>query len=471
MTRRLSLTLAIVLSASCLHPPASAQIASPSCDALAAWAAGYQRGAEWRPNQLRSRYWVPALLAAPATAELFGKPMLAWTEAEAAGIVQAMLVCEREFARARQFEQRNALETMRGWIRNNATAYLRALAAARAAVPASLTALEPAPASPQLLRFYAALARAGDNQQAFNAANQVAGQVQGEAQGHARALLAALRDLPQAEIGPAVAQTATARAAAMRGAVRDALMAEIGRLPVTLQSLAALATASQSMRQQYAGALEAEDFAAIDRAVGERRGAIGAEAERQIMAEIVAVPADGDAFAAIDRAADERALRLLPEQNAAKIREAAVTQRKKTADTMFGPFQQTLARLPTTQDGLDAIDGEIRPMLAAWPASAAEHRTRFQEAVEARRTVILAAVNRAESGAMRGRVYEAGGVELEFIDRTRVVMKIGGGQAVAGTYTEERDGRVIVTMNSQALVLTREGRTLTGGPVTFRRTK
>jgi hypothetical protein len=148
-----------------------------------------------------------------------------------------------------------------------------------------------------------------------------------------------------------------------------------------------------------------------------------------------------------------------------------VTQRKKTADTIFGPFQQTLARLPTTQDGLDAIDGEIRPMLAEWPASAAEHRTRFQEAVEARRTVILAAVNRAESGSMRGRVYQGGGVELEFLDRTRVVMKMGGGQAVTGTYTEERDGRVIVTMNNQALVLTREGRTLTGGPVTFRRTK
>ena len=105
------------------------------------------------------------------------------------------------------------------------------------------------------------------------------------------------------------------------------------------------------------------------------------------------------------------------------------------------------------------------------PASAAEHRTRFQEAIEARRTVILAAVNRAESGSMRGRVYQGGGVELEFVDRTRAVMKMGGGQAVAGTYTEERDGRVIVTMNNQALVLAREGRTLTGGPVALRRTK
>lgn len=471
MTLCRSLLLAIVLGSFYLNAPASAQIASASCDALAAWAAGYQRGAEWRRNQLGSRHWVPALLAAPATAELFGKPMLAWTEVEAGGIVQAMLACERDFARARRFEQRNALETMRGWIRNNATAYLRALAAARAAVPVSLAALDGTPASPQLLRFYAALARAGANQQAFNAANQAAGQVQGEPQSHARALLAALRDLPQAEIGPAVTETANARAAAMRGAVRDALIAEIGRLPVNAQSLVALANAPQSMRQQYADALDAEDFAAIDRAAAERRSAIGAEAERQLIAEITAVPEDENGLVAIDRAADERALRLLPEQNAAKVREAASAQRKKTADALFGPFQQVLARLPATQDGLDAIDGEVRPMLAGWPASAAEYRPRFQEAIEARRTAILAAVNRAEAGSMRGRVYQGGDIELEFVDRTRAVMKMGGGQAVAGTYTEERDGRVIVTMNNQALVLAREGRTLTGGPVTLRRTK
>jgi hypothetical protein len=471
MTRRHSLPLAVVLGSFWFSSPAFAGIASPGCDALAAWAAGYQRGAEWRPNQLGSRHWVPALLAAPATAELFGKPMLAWTEAEAGGIVQAMLACERDFARSRQFEQRNAIETMRGWIRNNATAYLRVLAAARAAVPASLAALDGAPTSPQLLRFYAALARAGANQQAFNAANQAASQVQGEPQGHARALLAALRDLPEAEIGPAVAETANARAAAMRGTVRDALIGEIGRLPVNAESLVTLANAPQSLRQHYAGALGAEDFAAIDRAITERRATIGAEAERQIIAEIAAAPGDENGFVAIDRAADERVLRLLAEQNAARVRDAASAQRKKTADALFGPFQQALARLPTTQDGLDAIDGEVRPMLAAWPASAAEHRPRFQEAIEARRTAILAAVNRAEAGAMRGRVYQGGGVELEFLDRTRTVMKMGGGQAITGTYTEERDGRVIVTMNNQALVLVREGRTLTGGPVTFRRTR
>ena len=131
-------------------------------------------------------------------------------------------------------------------------------------------------------------------------------------------------------------------------AVRDALIADIGQLPVNAQSLVALANAPQSMRQQLAGALDAEDFAAIDRAVAERRGAVGAEAERQLIAEIAAVPGDESAFVAIDRAAEERALRLLPDQNAARVREAASAQRKKTADALFGPFQQTLARLPAT---------------------------------------------------------------------------------------------------------------------------
>jgi hypothetical protein len=448
-----------------------AQLRMPECEALATWAEGYQRGAQWKPNEIGTGRWIPALFATPATAELFGKPVMAWTEAEAGDVVRHMQGCERQFQQARQLEKRNAIDTMRGWARNNLTAMLRAVTAARDAVPAGLAALEAAPASPQMLQFWSALSRA-TTQQGFNAANQAAGQLQGEAQAQARTLLAALRDLPQAEIGPAVTEKASARATAMRGAVRDQIVAEIGAMPVGAQSLQALAGAPQALRQRYGGSLTNEDFAPIDQAIAARRAVIGAEAEREIVAQIAAIAPGAPAFAAIDRAAPDALLRILPPANAEKVRAAADAQRQKAADALFASFQQELSALPQTQEGLDAIDGTIKPSLAAWPQSAVPFRPRFAEAADARRTAILAVVNRAERGSLRGRTYEsAAGFSLEFVDRTRVFFKHGGGQAAAGTYTEEGDSRVVVTVNNQSMVLAREGRKLTGGPTDFIRTK
>lgn len=470
MTRTTAVAAALMLGAACITTPAAAEIRTPDCTAIADWAKTLDRNKQWKPNAIGSGRWIPALLAEPSTAALFGKALPAWTEAEATEVVRHMQGCERQFQQARQLEQRNAVETARGWVRNNGIAMLRSMQAARTAVPAELAALDDAPASPQLLRFYAALARAGNSQQTFSAANQAAGQVQGEQQQRARALMAALRDLPEAEITALVAQPATARAEAMRGAVRDGIIADIGRLPVTAQSLAQLAAAPQALRQQYAGSLTASDFGPIDQAIAARRAAIGVEAEADLVKEIGTQPATIESFAAIERLSGEQVLRILPPENATKVRAAAEAQRKKTADAMFPPFQQRLSRLPQTQEGLDAIDNEVMAELGAWPRSAAAEQARFKAAADERRAAILAAVNRAEGGSMRGRTYEGSGFALEFVDRTRVFLKTGG-QTAAGTYTEERDGRVVVTVNNQSMVLTREGRKLVGGPTDFRRTK
>ncbi len=459
------------LAAAILASPAMAQLRMPECEALAAWAEGYQRGAQWKVNEIGSSRWIPTLFAAPATAELFGKPVMAWTEAEAGDLVRHMQGCERQFQQARQLEKRNAIDTMRGWARNNLTAMLRAVAAAREGVPAGLAALEPAPASPQLLQFWSALSRA-TTQQGFNAANQAAGQLQGEVQAQARTLLAALRDLPQAEIGPAGTEKASARATAMRGAVRDQIVAGLGALPASAQSLQSLAAAPQALRQRYGTSLGQDDFRAIDEAIASRRAAVGAEAEKEIVAQIAAIAPGAPAFLAIDRAAPDALLRILPPPNAEKVRAAADAQRQKTADELFSSFQQELAALPQTQEGIDRIDDTIKPALAAWPQSSAPYKPRFAEAADARRAAILAVVNRAERGSLRGRTYEsAAGFSLEFVDRTRVFFKHGGGQTAAGTYTEEGDGRVVVTVNNQSMVLAREGRKLTGGPTDFTRTK
>jgi hypothetical protein len=460
----------ILLVALLLAPPATAQLRKPDCQALAGWAAGYQHGAQWRPNEIGTQSAIPTLYATPATTQLFGKPVVEWSEAEVRALFEHMQGCEREFQQARQFQQRNAIDTMRGWLRNNVSAMLRNIAAARETVPQAIAALEPASASPQLLQFWSALSRA-TSQQGFNAASQASGQLQGEVQAQARALLAALRNLPQAEIGPAVSEKASARADAMRGAVRDQIVAEIGAMPLTGQSLQALVAAPQALRQRYGASLGPEEFRAIDAAIASRRTAIGAQAEKEIAAQIAAISPGPEAFAAIERAAPDALLRLLPPPNAEKVREAAEAQRSKAADALFATFQRELAALPQTQEGIDRIDNTIKPALADWPQSAAPHRPRFAEAADARRVAILAVVDRAERGSLRGRTYESQmGFALEFVDRTRVFFKQGG-QTAAGTYAEEGDGRVVVTVNNQSMVLTREGRKLTGGMTDFTRTK
>lgn len=460
----------VLLAAALIASSAAAQLRTPDCEALAGWAAGYQRGAQWRPNEIGTQSAIPALYAAPATTQLFGKPVVEWSEEDVRSLFAHMQGCERQFQQARQFEQRNAIDAMRGWLRNNVAAMLRNIAAAREAVPQAMAALEPAPASPQLLQFWSALSRA-TAQQGFNAASQASGQLQGEAQAQARALLAALRNLPQAEIGPAVSEKASARAGAMRGAVRDQIVAEIGAMPVTFPSLQALAAAPQALRQRYGASLGPEEFRAIDAAIASRRTAIGAQAEKEIVAEIAAIAPGPEAFVAIDRTVPDAALRLLPPPNAEKVREAADAQRKKAADAVFATFQRELAALPQTQAGIDKIDDEMKPALEAWPPSAVPYRARFVEAANARRTAILAVVDRAERGSLRGRTYESQmGFALEFVDRTRVFFKQGG-RTAAGTYTEESDGRVVVTVNTQSMVLRREGPKLTGGPIDFTRTK
>ncbi|MFN7022697.1 MAG: RusA family crossover junction endodeoxyribonuclease, partial [Phycisphaerales bacterium] len=101
---------------------------------------------------------------------------------------------------------------------------------------------------------------------------------------------------------------------------------------------------------------------------------------------------------------------------------------------------------------------DVLPGVRAWPASANEEKARFEQEAVGRRAEIVARLNRAESGALRGRVYEGDGVTFEFVDRTRVFVKSPLGQTLAGTYTEERDGRIVVTLNNESMVLSREGR-------------
>jgi hypothetical protein len=451
-----------------LAHPAAAQFRVPDCAALAEWAQGANRQQRWEPNAIGGRAGILAHYMTPRTAQVFGKPVLEWTVEESRSLDRPFLDCAQA-SRANR-ELMSLLQGLRISAVNEIPNYLTARQQAREAVTAAAAALGQAPPSLPLLAFYGALGGAGRDMQGYQAANQRAAQVQGPAQAPARALVTHLRPLPTDEIAAAVAPLA-GRADAMADAVQQALMAEIGAVPASVPGLQVLERFGQAMRQQYAGVLGIERVRALDQGIVARRTAIGTEMTAAMTGELRQVTAGPDGFAEIDGIADEGVLRVLTADQARQVRSAAADQRKALADQILVPFRRQLAGLPNADASLDVIDQEVLPGIRAWPASANEEKARFEQMAAERRAEIVARLNRAESGALRGRVYEGDGVTFEFVDRTRVFVKSPLGQTLAGTYAEERDGRVVVTLNNESLVLAREGRRLVGGPATLTRTK
>lgn len=461
-------TWLIAAALALLAHPAEAQFRVPDCAAIADWAQGGDRQQRWEPNAIGGRAGILAHYMTPRTAQVFGKPVLEWTVEESRSLDRPFLDCAQASRANRALM--SLLQGLRISAVNEIPNYLTARQQAREAVTAASAALGQAPPSLPLLAFYGALGGAGRDMQGYQAANQRAAQVQGPAQAPARALVTQLRTLPTEEIAAAVAPLA-GRVAAMADAVQQGLAAEISAVPASLPGLQALDRFGQAMRQRYVGVLGAERVRALDQGILARRSAIGREMTAAMTDELGRVSEGPDGFAEIDGIADERVLRVLTADQAGQVRAAAAVRRKALADQILVPFRRQLAGLPNADESLDVIDQEVLSGIRAWPASANEEKARFEQEAVGRRAEIVARLNRAESGALRGRVYEGDGVTFEFVDRTRVFVKSPLGQTLAGTYTEERDGRIVVTLNNESMVLSREGRRLVGGPVVLRRTK
>lgn len=646
MHRSTTIPLAVALIAGMAAPPARAQLATPSCPALAQWAEGHVQQEGWRPNALTGRAIFAALLAEPRTTALFGKPVLEWTAEEAQALGPVLQACATEQQRARNQAALRALNTLRTQITRDVPRYLAALADARRTIPSALKTIASAEASLPLLSFYLALADI-PAAEAHQRANQFAArQPQGPARDAARALVAALRDLPEAEMGPAVHPAAETRIPALRREMRAALVQEIegveasanglrlldrhaqiaerdyaaalgaaemraveaaliarraaigegirddlirqaSEAPLTLQGRQQLARFEQQVRQQYPGTIGEAGVVAVVAAIDQRRVEIGetirdsiirqaqsaplnvggaqmldriqqqalqqqgevigrggleavaaairdrrlaiAEAVREellaaiaaapptpaslqglatlaspqgyaatavlgpsdlrtvrqaawqrqaalavevtdgLLRDIQASPIEVETFAALDAVAGERLLALLPEAQAARVRAAVSERRRTVAASLLPKFRQELAAMPQTDEALMAIDDELLPQLATWPDSASGERAVFEQAAKERREAILAAVNRAQAGPLRGRTYEGPFAKVEFIDATRVIATAGPNPPTAGTYEEIDGGRVIVSVNNDAIVFTREGARLVSGPIVLHR--
>ncbi|WP_202614876.1 hypothetical protein, partial [Elioraea sp. Yellowstone] len=275
----------------------------------------------------------------------------------------------------------------------------------------------------------------------------------------------------EGELGPerlaALSASIAERRRAIGAEVARGLEREIAAMPADPQGLAML----DRLAARPPGLFEAEQSRAIDAAIASRRAAIREEISATLIAEIGRVPADETGFARLDRMTDRRLLALLTPEQQNAVTAAAAARRMAVADGLFGRFQRELAALPVSEESLDAIDRQMLDAIGLWPSSAASFAPRFEEAATARRAELVTRLNRAESGSLRGRIYEGEGVAFEFVDRTRVFVKSPLGHTIAGTYTEERDGRVVVTLNNESVVLAREGKRLVGGPARLTRTK
>ncbi len=469
----LSLAVPLALSLVLLGAaaPARAAVTLPDCPAMTKWAGGYEKNAKWEPNDLGSRHWFPAIFAAPETAAVFGKPVLDWTPDEAKTIAKALHDCEKALSKAKRYEERNAVSEVRTWASRNVANYLEKSAVARSEYDQALGALAQAEPSPGLLAFYTGMARIGGGRDGYNTAQRATGQLTGDVQKVARAALSSARDLPQAELKDRIGPEAAKRVESQRVAVRDAIAADIARMPASAQGLDALSGMRNALAKDYATVFPREDMTALTGAIGTRETAIGTEIADMMIADIEAASDGMPAFNNIATQVNSPLLRRLPPAQASRVRAAADAKAETVGNALMPAFQKNLADLPVEDASIDNLDGPtlayVRQSLAPAPAV----RTRFEQAVAARRNEIVGALTKAEAGAMRGRHYadRAGRIKMEFVDRTRVFVTAPDGQTAAGTYTEEKDGRVVVTLPNTSMVLTREGRRLTGGPVELRR--
>ena len=435
-----------------------AAVAVPACPALAGWASKYDRAQMWTPNAIGSRTQVPALFAADQTAALFKAPMTAWTEADVKAIRDAVIACRKA---TKDKELSGAFNGVQSMLAGRVTNLAKDLADARPKVAESMKHLQAEAPSLPLLRFQAALATA-DTAEGYREAQQALGRLAGPTATAGRQLIAAMRDLPQAEIEQTIAKPASAAVAATRAAVIDGLIGDVQKVPATANGLAALGRMGQTLPQEHGAALGADGLAKVQQAVVQRREAAAEEIATALVAQIGQSSQGFDGFGDIDRRANEAFLPNLPAAQAAKVRAAASARRQALADALLKEAAPMYAALPENQESIDQINRTLAA-INAWPPSAASFKPKFQELAQARRAAILTAVNKAEAGPLQGRIYASasGRAKLEFVDGTRVFATQGSATA-AGTYTEEKDGRVVLAVNQQSWVMNRVGRQLTG---------
>lgn len=450
---------------------ADSAVTLPGCDAISAWARGFDGKDEWQVNALSNRHRFAKLFVSEETTRTFGKPMLGWSEADVQAVRGATIECRRKTKDRELSGRYNGIQsTLAGRIAN----FVKAVGPARESATTAMAALQKMPPSPDLLRLNLALAKAG-SAPGYSASQRAASNLSmaaAAAAAPARQLLSALQHLPEDDIAALVTQPAERGAAAMRQAVVDGMVADAGGTRADPNGLVQIERARQRLATDFADVLRPEERQRVEEALALRRDAIGEEIAGAIVAEIAKSSTRwDDAFADIDRRSARQLAAHLPPGAAERIREAADARRKAVAGPLYDEFSTQLGKLAVTEASLGEIDAAVS-ILSGWPASAADQAPRFRHAAAERRTAILDTLNRKEAGAMSGRTYQSadGTHKLEFVDGKRVLVSALG-HTQPGAYVEEKDGRVSIESVGMAVTLTREGRMLRGWDAPLMRAK
>ena len=464
-------TIVGALSSAWLPAHAAGSISPPSCTAMAEWAAKFDRNDEWQPSPIGNRHRFARLFADEETTKRFGKPMVAWTEADVQAVRQAVLGCRRETKDRDLSGRYNQIQSA---LSSRVSNFAKAVGPAREQAKTSMDALAAMPPSPGLLRLMQALADAG-SPDGYRKFQQAAGSLPPpamQAAVPARGLANAIVHLPSEDIAGIVTAPAGQAASGMRKTVLDQMVADLGEIPADPNGLVALQRAQQSLAKDYADVFAPAEREHLGKAIEARHAAIGDEITGAVIAELGKSSTGlDDAFADIERRSAPQLAKLLTPAQAARIREAADARRNAVAEPLYASFAAELAKLPEDETSLDSIDA-ARDAIGHWPPIAGEQVPRFRKAADDRRMAILTAVNRKEAGPMAGRVYHSpnGKQRLEFVDRNRVLIT-SGDHTMPASYVEEKDGRVSITGENMAVTLTREGRMLRGWTTPFARAK
>jgi hypothetical protein len=433
--------------------PAGADLPRPACDVLARWTGGYERNAGWSPNALRpaGRVRFNALFAAPATAELFGRPVLEWTPEEARALAPHLNSCA-ESLRRRNRQAAAVLGQLRTQLQREVPGYLADRGSARAAAPARIADLAEAEPSLALLRLHQALAELGTEPEAGPRAIQAARALPAAPRGAATALLDALRDLPEAELPPFLALLAP-RVPALQAALAATLIAEAEALPDTLAGLQQLGRLRDRTLVEQAPEIGAEQVPRVEAALAARQAAIGQVLNQALLDQVAAAPASlvGEAVLdqvqqeAVNRAeaigavvlADLRSaiaaasvtpeglseivrlemeaaplplIQLIGPEGVARLRREAAQRRAVIGAALAAALVQQAASVPAAFDGFAALDrvvtvqtlAELRPAEAARVSAAiAARRRSINEALMAELRRSLAELPLTDEGLSR----------------------------------------------------------------------
>ncbi|NKC33739.1 hypothetical protein [Falsiroseomonas selenitidurans] len=311
-----------------LAAPARAQpLASPDCAALAAWSG--QLGAE--AGRTLTRNWrgqralvLPGLLRAPVTEQTFGKPALAWSEAEVQQVGRMLNDCARDPAIG---GARFALQEARRAVLDQAALLLTWRGRNRERLPREVQAISEHPFAPAILLFLRAVPAVTD-QAGYDAAYRLMAQLPPALRRHADPLLGGMRYLLPEDVAEVITPAVERHLVAQREEAQAALVTPLAALPPDLGGLQRLDRVAD---QPLMAVLDAPGRATVEAAVAARRTAILADMDQALQGIVAEATADLQGFRTLLFLAQDPRRAALPEDRRAALDEASAARARAMA--------------------------------------------------------------------------------------------------------------------------------------------